>query len=297
MPSPPRTNIGLGYIDPSVDGGRGHEGRVPRRPDDDPDHQRSVGARPPAVRPDPAQAHLGRDDVQGDRRGPSSRRHRSGSGPYQLQEWKTGEFAKFARNPNYWGKQGAADEIVIQQFGSADTLVQALKAGEIDYARGANAEQFDALKTEPNIATVAGQANGWTELGFNTYGTGTGNTIPDGGPSTPALQDPAFRDALGYAHRQGGARRSDPPGLRRRRHHADPAGPPGMARRTDEPEDLRPRRRGPEADGGRLRQGRVRGQARQGRQRRSASRWSSRATTRTTPRQPSSSRAGSSRSA
>ena len=103
------------------------------------------------------------------------------------------------RNPNYWGKQGAADEIVLQQFGSVDTLVQALKAGEIDYARGANSEQFDALKTEPNIVTVAGQSNGWTQLGFNAYGTGTGNTIPNGGPSTPALQDAAFRDALGYA--------------------------------------------------------------------------------------------------
>ena len=122
-----------------------------------------------------------------------------GSGPYQLTEWKTGEFAKFERNPNYWGKQGAADQITIQEFGSADTLIQSLKSGAIDYARGANAQQFKALESEPGIQTVAGQSNGWTQLGFNTYGTGTGNTIPNGGPSTKALQDPAFRDALGYA--------------------------------------------------------------------------------------------------
>ena len=44
-----------------------------------------------------------------------------------------------------------------------------------------------------------GKSNGWTELGFNTYGTGTGKTIKGGGPSTKALQDPLFRDALGYA--------------------------------------------------------------------------------------------------
>jgi peptide/nickel transport system substrate-binding protein len=122
-----------------------------------------------------------------------------GSGPYQLTEWKTGEFAKFERNPNYWGKQGAADEITIQEFGSADTLLQSLKSGAIDYARGMNAQQFDALKAEEGIVTIAGQSNGWTELGFNTYGTGTGNTIPEGGPSTTALLDPAFRDAVGYA--------------------------------------------------------------------------------------------------
>ena len=44
-----------------------------------------------------------------------------------------------------------------------------------------------------------GSANGWTQLAFNGYGTDTGKTIPNGGPSTKALLDPAFRDALGYA--------------------------------------------------------------------------------------------------
>ena len=47
--------------------------------------------------------------------------------------------------------------------------------------------------------TVAGSANGWTQLAFNTYGTGTDKTIKGGGPSTKALLDPTFRDALGYA--------------------------------------------------------------------------------------------------
>ena len=49
------------------------------------------------------------------------------------------------------------------------------------------------------MKTVVGAANGWTQLAFNTYGTGTGKTIPGGGASTKALQDAAFRDALGYA--------------------------------------------------------------------------------------------------
>ena len=84
-------------------------------------------------------------------------------------------------------------------YKTADTMVQALKAGELDYAHGPNAEQLNQLKTEPNIATVVGSANGWTQLAFNGYGASTGKTIPDGGPSTKALLDPAFRDALGYA--------------------------------------------------------------------------------------------------
>ncbi len=122
-----------------------------------------------------------------------------GSGPYQAVEWQTGQFIRFEKNENYWKDSGAADEVIIQIFSSADTMVQALRTGQLDYARGVNADQFDALKTEADIVTVDGTANGWTQLGFNTYGTGTGKTIEGGGPSTTALLDPAFRDALGYA--------------------------------------------------------------------------------------------------
>jgi peptide/nickel transport system substrate-binding protein len=117
-----------------------------------------------------------------------------GTGPYQAVEWKPGEVIRFARNPNYWGKQGAADEVIIQHFASADTMVQALKTGEIDYVRGVLADQFNALKTEPNVQTVEGIANGYTELSFNTGGNKKGY-----GGSTSALSDVAFRDALGYA--------------------------------------------------------------------------------------------------
>jgi peptide/nickel transport system substrate-binding protein len=122
-----------------------------------------------------------------------------GTGPYILQEWKTGQFARFTRNPEYWGPQGYADEVVIQFFQNADTMVQALKSGELDYARGVNADQLKQLQADPAFTTVAGKANGWTQIAFNTYGTGTGKTIKGGGPSTTALQDQKFRDALGYA--------------------------------------------------------------------------------------------------
>lgn len=122
-----------------------------------------------------------------------------GTGPYQAVEWQTGQFIRFQRNPNYWGTQAYPDEIDIIIYKTTDTMVQALKAGELDYAHGVNADQLNQLKTEPDIQTVVGSANGWTQLAFNTYGTGTGKTIDGGGPSTQALLDPAFRDALGYA--------------------------------------------------------------------------------------------------
>ncbi len=84
--------------------------------------------------------------------------------------------------------------MIIQHFGSADTMVQALKTGEVDYVRGVLADQFDDLKDDPDMAVVEGIANGYTELSFNTGGNKEGY-----GGSTSALADIAFRDALGYA--------------------------------------------------------------------------------------------------
>lgn len=122
-----------------------------------------------------------------------------GSGPYQAQEWQTGQQVRLAKNPNWTAGDLAADEVVIQIFKTEDTMAQALRNDELDYAQNVLSDQFDQLTGAENITTVAGTANGFTELGFNTYGTGTGKKIDGGGPSTPALLDAAFRDALGYA--------------------------------------------------------------------------------------------------
>jgi peptide/nickel transport system substrate-binding protein len=120
-----------------------------------------------------------------------------GTGPYQVVEYKPGQFVRLQRNASYWGKQGAADQIVITTFKSDDTMIQALKKGELDYARDVPAAQFDQLKANPGgpIVTTDGVSNTFYELAFNCYT----KPIKGGGASTTAVQDPAFRDALGYA--------------------------------------------------------------------------------------------------
>jgi peptide/nickel transport system substrate-binding protein len=121
-----------------------------------------------------------------------------GTGPYQAVETQEGNFTRFVKNPEWRGAPLAADEVILTTFASTDTMVQALKNGEIDYARGVQPDQFTALKGEPNIVTVEGASNGYNELAFNCYSR-NGGVIEGGGASTKALQDPAFRDALGYA--------------------------------------------------------------------------------------------------
>ena len=124
-----------------------------------------------------------------------------GTGPYQAVEWKTGEYVRMVRNPNYQGPtpKSYPDETYIQFFKNEAAMVEALKSGDIDYARNVTADQFASLKGQPNIvvgeSTVAAEANAFTHLVFNTYG----KPINGGGASTTALRDPAFRDALGYA--------------------------------------------------------------------------------------------------
>lgn len=120
-----------------------------------------------------------------------------GTGPFQIVEYKPGQFVRLQRNPNYWGEHGAADQVVITTFKNDDTMIQALKKGELDYARDVPATQFDQLKANPGgpIVTTEGVSNTFYELAFNTYT----KPISGGGASTKALQDPLFRDALGYA--------------------------------------------------------------------------------------------------
>jgi peptide/nickel transport system substrate-binding protein len=117
-----------------------------------------------------------------------------GTGPYQAVEFQPGQFMRFARNENYWGKQGAADEVIITHFENNDTMVQALRNGELDYARGIGADAFDALSGQQDIVQVEGFANGYSYLTFNGYP----KAIEGGGASTRAVADPAFRDALAW---------------------------------------------------------------------------------------------------
>jgi peptide/nickel transport system substrate-binding protein len=98
------------------------------------------------------------------------------------------------RNPNYWGTPGVPDAIIYEQFESTDTMVQALRNGELDYVRGVGPDQFDQLETEENIRVAEGYSNGYTYLSFNTRGNSGGYN-----GSTSALADVAFRDALGFA--------------------------------------------------------------------------------------------------
>jgi peptide/nickel transport system substrate-binding protein len=120
-----------------------------------------------------------------------------GSGPFALVEYEPGQFLRFKANQDYWAGAPKVDEVVFRIFGNEDTMVQALRKGEIDFAEGLSANTFASLEGAEGITTVNGASTGYNQVGFNTgAATVDGEAIGDG---HPAFADVRFRQALAHA--------------------------------------------------------------------------------------------------
>ncbi len=121
-----------------------------------------------------------------------------GSGPFKLVEGKAGGSTyRFVRNDDYWAGEPKVGEVNMQVYRSEDTLVQALKAGEIDFAEDVSALQVKALEGDPNITAQEGDSPGFNEIAFNTGSVDIKTGEPMGDPN-PALLDKNFRFALNF---------------------------------------------------------------------------------------------------
>ena len=122
-----------------------------------------------------------------------------GSGPFMFVSGTAGGSSyKFVRNPNYWGTPPHVDQVVIQVYKSQDPMAQALIKGEIDFAEGITPLQVKALQDQSGITAHNGISPIFEEIGFNTGSIDSETGDPVGDPN-PAVLDPKFRHALGYA--------------------------------------------------------------------------------------------------
>ncbi len=122
-----------------------------------------------------------------------------GSGPFRLVEGKAGgSLYRFEKNPDYWGGVPYFDEVIFRVYKAKDPQIQALIAGEIDFAENLTALQVTELQNREGITAINGLSPGFDEIAFNTgaIDVKTGDPLGDG---NPALQDVKFRQALGYA--------------------------------------------------------------------------------------------------
>lgn len=85
-------------------------------------------------------------------------------GPFKITEWTSGEKIVLEKNEHYWrASEGLPflDSVVHRFIPESNTLLQSLKAGEIDVALGLTLEQYDGL-TE---AEAAGEVKAYTIVG------------------------------------------------------------------------------------------------------------------------------------
>jgi len=104
-----------------------------------------------------------------------------GTGQYIFAERVEGQYVKFVRNENYWGKDlddaakgdavaldpGMADEIIFKVLPEASQRVIALQNGEIDVCVDPPESELQFLEEDPNITVENRDGRRLNYLGFN----------------------------------------------------------------------------------------------------------------------------------
>jgi peptide/nickel transport system substrate-binding protein len=122
-----------------------------------------------------------------------------GSGPFNMvQGTEGGSSYTLEADKSYWGGKPHVDEVDFKLYKAQDPAVQALIKGEVDFVEDISPLQVRALKGKQGITAHNGTSPNFDEIGFNTGSVDTKTGKPIGNPN-PAVLDPKFRHALGYA--------------------------------------------------------------------------------------------------
>ena len=104
-----------------------------------------------------------------------------GSGPYKLEEYKTGEHLKFVKNENYANGEANIDTVVFRIIENTDTASLALQKQEVD-ALSVTIDQVDTFEGDDNF-TVSQYSEGRVSyLRLNS--------------SSPNMQDKDYREGI-----------------------------------------------------------------------------------------------------
>jgi peptide/nickel transport system substrate-binding protein len=115
------------------------------------------------------------------------------SGPFRMVEWNKNEDWTLEANKDYWGGSPTIDEVIVKVYKNAETMVQDLKQGAIDFAEAIPANLFGSLENQPGITRNVGSAFAFDQMSFNMCDA----SDPDAAPyckSHPGTGNPALRD-------------------------------------------------------------------------------------------------------
>ncbi|MEX1100951.1 MAG: ABC transporter substrate-binding protein [Actinomycetota bacterium] len=116
-----------------------------------------------------------------------------GSGPFQLVEWKDGQFWRVEANEDYWDGAPKVDEIVFRAFDNQETMSLALRDGEVDVVSGLLPTLAESVAEQPDIDVHESAGRGFLNFAFNFGGQG------DSATNHPAIKDVEVRRAIGHA--------------------------------------------------------------------------------------------------
>lgn len=111
-----------------------------------------------------------------------------GCGPYLLDTWESGSYARFVRNENYWGERPILDEIFIRFVPDDASQVAALQAGDADL--GTFIAYSDIPTLEKAGLQIVTKPSGYSEWMFFLVNEKIGH---------PALLDVNVRKAIALA--------------------------------------------------------------------------------------------------
>ncbi|MED4750679.1 glutathione ABC transporter substrate-binding protein [Brevibacillus choshinensis] len=114
-------------------------------------------------------------------------RHPVGTGPYQFQEWKNGQYVKVVAFTDYWAKEKQAKlaAILFKPVIEASTRVNMLKAGEVDVVTSLPTLDARSMGTDSSLDVYTGPSLNVLYIGMNT--------------KLDKYKDKRVRQALNYA--------------------------------------------------------------------------------------------------
>ena len=96
--------------------------------------------------------------------------HPNGTGPYMLTDWQRGIQLVLDKNPNYWGENVGADQLVFRWSTESAARLLELQAGTVDGIDNPAPNDFETIRGDENLQLIERDALNTFYVGFNnTY--------------------------------------------------------------------------------------------------------------------------------
>lgn len=103
-----------------------------------------------------------------DRWGREFSRHPVGTGPFSFARWERGRRIKLKKNPNYWGKAPAVDNLIFEVIPESRHRMMGLESGRVDVAQGLKTADRQLVSLHPEMVRHRLLGNNVAYLALNT---------------------------------------------------------------------------------------------------------------------------------